>query len=157
GAIDDGQERLSVRHVAGPQLAADRLPVTGEHGSDDHLLEIGAMVLPMAVLAETLATGAFEVEARGIEGGERGLGEEVAAAGEELLLDRVLGLAQPAHGSIELVQLDLLAAGNAHVTTPAIRSSIRAGFEQAVQHGEVDRAFDIEGEVATQKHTGQDA
>src|SRR5205823_4830296 len=80
--------------VAWPQLAADRSPLAVEHGADDHLLLVGAMVLAVAVLAQALTAFALKVQRGGVEKDHVQLAEQVTAAGEQLLLDGVLGGAQ---------------------------------------------------------------
>ena len=92
-AIDHRDQRRHVGRVAGPELAADRPSLTVEHGPDDHLLEVGPVVLAVAPLPEALAPLALEVDAGGVEEDQLELGEQVAPVGEERLLDQVLGAA----------------------------------------------------------------
>ena len=101
-----------------PHLGADRPAVAVDDEPEDHLLEFGAIVLGIAVLAQPLAALAVERQAGGVDeyGGE--IGEEIAATVEQLLLDQVLDtarrerpvrllldlLAEPGHGPVEGVQ-----------------------------------------------------
>ena len=116
---------IKCRHisgVAGPQLTANRPPLAVEHRADDHLVEVGPMVLAEAALADVLAPFSLEVDRSGVEEDELEIGEEVAAVGEEILLDPVLDASgcerrlvlllivgqlftQPGHGPVEVMEL----------------------------------------------------
>ena len=78
-------------------LGANRPAVAVDHEAEDHLLRMGPIVLGVAVLAERLAALAVEGEAGGVheDGGE--VGEQVAAAVEQPLLDQVLEAARRQH------------------------------------------------------------
>ena len=75
-----------------------------------------------------------------------------AARGERragvLLLFRQL-LAQPRHGSIEVMQIQLLDAGDGVILTPAIGGAVGAAHEQPVQHREEHRAFQRKAVLAS--------
>ena len=81
--IDHRDERRHVGRVAGPQFTADRSPLTVEHGPDDHLLEVGPMVLAVAALADRLSAFSLEVDRGRVEEDQLELGEQVAPAGEQ--------------------------------------------------------------------------
>ena len=76
-AIDDRDQRRHVGGVARPQFAADRPPLTVEHRPDDHLVEVGPMVLAEAPLADVLAALALEVDRGGVEEDQLQGAEEV--------------------------------------------------------------------------------
>src|SRR6266446_2324525 len=92
-AINDGDQYRHVGGVARPQFTADRPPLTVEHRPDDHLVEVGAMVLAETPLADVLAALALEVERGGVEEDQLQSAEEVAPVVEHALLDPVLDAA----------------------------------------------------------------
>ena len=116
------------------------------------------MILGVAVLAEALAACALEIERGGVEKDQVQLTEQVVAQREQPLLDAVLGgargkaapalvsqfVAQPAHGAVELMQLEITDAIDDQPMAPLLGGAVGAGVEQPVQHGEKDGAFEIE-------------
>ena len=60
--VDHREQRLHVGGVARPSLRADRPALLVEHHAHHDLLQIRAMVLGFAVLAQRLAAGSVEVE-----------------------------------------------------------------------------------------------
>jgi hypothetical protein len=85
--------------------------------------------------------------------------------GEQLLLDQILRaawrerrgpvlliggqrLAEPGHGTVEVVQVETIAVVDAVVLAPAIGSEIRATAHQPVQHREEHRSFQREAMAA---------
>ena len=154
--IDDRDQRRHIGRVARPQLAADRPPLAVEHGPDDHLVEVGPVVLAVAPLADVLAALALEVDRGGVEEDQLQAGEEVAPVGEQALLDPVLDaagserrlvlllvlgqlLAEPGHGPVEVVELEVVAALDLVVRPPLVGGPVAAGGEEPVQDGEEDR------------------
>ena len=146
-AIHDGDQRRHVGGVARPQLAADRPPLAVEHRPDDHLVQVGPMVLAVAALADVLAALALEVDRGGVEEDQLEIGEEVAAVGEQLLLDPVLDaagserrlvrllvvgqlLAEPGHGPVEVVQLQQFTPVDLVVGLPLVGGSVAAGVRR---------------------------
>ena len=116
------------------------------------------MVFAVAVPAEGLSAGALEVEAGGVHEHEVEPGQQIAPMGEQPLLHYVLHaarrerraavlllfrqlLAQPRHGSIEVMQIERLDAGDGVILAPAIRRSVGTAHEQPVQHRKEHRAF----------------
>ena len=79
--IHHRDQRRDIGRVAGPQLAADRPPLTVEHRSDDHLLEVGSMVLAVATLTDCLSPLSLEVNGGRVEEDQLELSEQVGAAG----------------------------------------------------------------------------
>ena len=144
--------------VAGPHLAAHRDPVAIDDHPQHHLLAVAASVLALAVLAQRLAALAGEEHRGGVEEHQVEVGEEVAAPGEQLLLDEVLGasgrggvgfgftelFAEPAHRAVQMLQLERCGAVDGLVAAPLKGAAVGARDEQAVQHGHEHRAFDIE-------------
>ena len=65
--IDYRDERRDIGRVAGPQLTADRSPLTVEDSPDNHLLEVGSVVLAVATLTDCLSPLSLEVDGRRIE------------------------------------------------------------------------------------------
>ena len=88
--IHHWDQRLHIGGVAWPQLAANRSALTIQDCSHDHLLEIRAMILGVAVLAQTFPALSLEVDRRGVEENELEIGEEIAAVSEQIFLDSVL-------------------------------------------------------------------
>jgi hypothetical protein len=64
--VDHRDQRRPVGGVAGPHLRAHRPPVAVDQDREDHLPQVGTVILAVAVLAQRLAAGALEVEARGV-------------------------------------------------------------------------------------------
>src|SRR3954453_11259254 len=165
-AIDDGDQRRHVGGVARPQLAADRPALSVEHRPDDHLVEVGAMVLAEAPLADVLAALALEVDRRGVEEHQLQSTEEVTPVTEHALLDPVLDaaggerrlvllltlgqfLSEPGHGPVEVVELEVVAALDLVVVPPLVGGPVTAGGEEAMEDGEEDRPLDVELEAAS--------
>jgi hypothetical protein len=57
-AIDHGQERVRVGRIAGPDLRADRAACLIQHHADDHLAQVGPVILGLAVTAARRPAGA---------------------------------------------------------------------------------------------------
>ena len=165
-AIDDGDQRRHVGGVARPQFAADRPPLAVEHRPDDHLVEVGPMVLAEAPLADVLAALALEVDRGGVEEDQLQAAEEVAPVAEHALLDPVLDaagcerrlvlllirgqfLAEPGHGPVEVVELEVVAALDLVVGPPLVGGPVAAGVEEAMEDGEEDGPLDVELEAAS--------
>ena len=121
------------------------------------------------MLAQRLAALAVEREAGGVHehGGE--IGEQIAAAVEQLLLDQVLDaarrqrpirlllqfLAEPGHGAVEVMQIEPLGAGDVVVLHPRRAVAIRSRDEQPVQRGDEDGALDRKLERAVLQQIGR--
>ena len=90
-ALDDRQQRGHIGGVARPQLGTDRPTVGVDHHRQDHLFQVGAVILGMAVLAKALTAFPLEVQRGGIEKDKAQFTEQVVAQGEQLLLDEILG------------------------------------------------------------------
>ena len=101
------------------------------------------MILAVAVTAQRLAAGAFEIEAGRVQEHQIEAGEQIAAMREQSLLDDILAaarrewraavlilrrelFAQPRHGAIEVMQIEPVDAGDPVILAPAIRSAIGA-------------------------------
>ena len=99
------------------------------------------MVLAVAVLAECLAARALEVQTGGVHEHQVEPAEQVAPMREQLLLDQILAaawcerrravlligrqfLAEPGHGTIKMMEVELFAAGDAILLAPAIGRQI---------------------------------
>src|SRR6516165_415200 len=85
--VHDRDQRLDIGGVARPHLTADRPAVAVEHGADDHLLEVGAVVLAVPVLPQLVTAFALEIDRRGVEEHHLGVREQVAAALKYPFLD----------------------------------------------------------------------
>ena len=159
----DRHEGRHVARVAGPELARDRSALLVEDHADDHLLQVGPVVLAVASLAEGLATLALEVDRGRVEEDELERGEQIPVPGEEGFLDQVLGapgseglggsllgewLAEPGHGPVGVVELQILDPFDPVRLAPLDARAVRAGSDQAVEHLEEDRPLDGELEGA---------
>ena len=128
-----------------------------QHG-EDHLTQVRAMILAVAVLAERLAAGAFEVEAGGVHEHQVEPREQVAPMREQPLLDHVLEAARRERRAAVLLLLRQFLARarpspdrddadraprrrRSVILAPAIRRAVGAADEQPVQHGEEHRAL----------------
>ena len=118
--------------VARPHLGAHWPSVAVDQDREDHLAEVRAMVLAVAVAADGLAAHALEVETGGVHEHQVEPAEQIAPMGEQALLDqspwcsavrtacapsccsRRQFLAEPGHRPIEMMQLRAS-------STPAIR------------------------------------
>jgi len=132
------------------------------------------MILAVAMLAEGLPASAFEIEAGGVHEYQVEAGEQVAPLRKQALLDDVLQatwrerraavlfrrrqfLAQPGHRPIEMMQLEPIHAADGIVLAPAIRCSVGAADEQAMQDGEEYRPLQGKLVSATLGEIGDDA
>jgi len=123
------------------------------------------MVFAVAVLTDARSAEALEVEAGCVHEHQVQPAEQVAPVCKQLLLDQILGAArrkwhriilllggqcftEPGHGTVEVVQVEIFAAADAIVLTPAIRRQIRTAAHQAMQHSEEHRAFHCEAMAA---------
>ena len=104
-------------------------------------MQVRPMVLAEPVLSERLAAQAFEIQTGGVHEHQVEPAEQIAPMREQMLLDQVLPaawreprrpilligrqcLAEPGHGTIEMVQLEVIAAGDAILLAPAIGRQI---------------------------------
>src|SRR4051794_24746868 len=150
-AVDHRQQHADIGGVAGPHLRADRSPLGVHHQAEDHLHQIRAVVLGIAALAERLPALAGEGEGRGVHEDDGELAEQVTSAFEQRLLDLVLDaargkgggvllptvlgvefLAEPGHGAVEVVKVEVVSAGDVVVGHPLLAGTIGAGDHQAV-------------------------
>ena len=122
------------------------------------------------MLAQRLAALAVEGETGGVHehGGE--VGEEIAAAVEQLLLDQVLDaarrerpfrlllhlLAEPGHGAVEVMQIEPFGAGKVVILHPRRAVAIRSRDEQPMQGCDEHGALDRKLERAVLQQIGQD-
>ncbi len=156
--VDHRDQRRHVGGVARPHLRADRPPVAVDQHCEDHLPQVRTIVFAVAVPAQGLSAGALEVEAGGVHEHEVEPDQQIAPMREQPLLHYVLQaarrerraavlllfrqlLAQPRHGSIEVMQIERLAAGDGVILAPAVGRAIGAAHEQPMQHREEHRAF----------------
>jgi len=164
-AVDHRDQRRDVGGVARPHLAAERPAALIHHHRNDHLHQVGPVVLGVPTLAEALAARAFEVEAGGVHEDDRQLAEQVAAGLEQPLLHhileaargergavRLLGvrqlLAEPAHRAVEVVEGELVGALDPIVLAPGVGGTVRARDHQPVEHGQEAGALEREAEAA---------
>src|SRR5688572_19229848 len=84
--VDHRDQRGDVGDIARPDLGAHRPPVAIDQDRQDHLAEVRAMILAVAVAAEGLAARAFEVETGGVHEYQIEPAEEIAPVGEQPLL-----------------------------------------------------------------------
>ena len=96
------------------------------------------MVLAVTILPQALATSPLEVEAGGIEEGQREIGEEVSPPGKQSLLHFILGLPKPAHRPIQVMQLQPFCAREHNIPPPTLGRPVRARHKQAVKHRQVN-------------------
>ena len=160
-AIHDGDQGRHIGDVARPEFAADRPPLAIEDRADDHLVEVRAMILAEASLAEFGAAVALEVDRGGIEEDRLQAGEQISPVGKQVLLDPVFGTAgskrrlslrlivrqhgaQPGHGPVEVMKLKHSTSGDLVVRLPLVSRPIAAGIEEAMEHGEKDRSLEVE-------------
>src|SRR5260370_21180519 len=104
-------------HIPGSK-PGDRRAFAVDDETEDHLLQVGSIVLGIAVLAERLAALAVERQARRVHEHGGNVREQIAAAFEQPLLDHVLDaarrqrpgrpllpfLAEPSHRPLEVMQ-----------------------------------------------------
>ena len=131
------------------------------------------MIFRVPALANRLAAFAFEVDRGGVEEHDVQIGEQVAAAREQRLLDKILVgagserrgpvllvfrkvFAQPGHGAVEMMQVQLAGAFDGVVVFPLLGGAVAAGREEAMQHGEEDGALDGKLEAPVLEQGRQD-
>src|SRR5580658_3432062 len=103
----------------------------------------------MTVLAEAVAARTLKIKRGGVEKNQAQFAEQVVAHGEQSLLDEILGgpranaaptlvgelLAQPAHGAVEMVQIEIGDAVDDQTMAPLLGGAVGAGVEQPMQYG----------------------
>ena len=159
--IDHRDQAAGIGGVSGPHLGADRSAVAVEQHRQDHLVEIGPMILGKAAASKRLAARALEVEAGGVHEHEIERAEELAPPREQVLLDNVFQAtrrearspvllilrqfpAEPGHRAIKMMQIEALDALDPVIQPPAIRRPVGAARKQAMQNGEEHRALQRE-------------
>ena len=163
-ALGHRQQRRHVGHVARPHLGAHRQAGLVQHQAHDHLPALRAGVLGEPAPAQALAPAAVEVVRGGVEEHQIQAAEQVPATAEQLLLQAVLDaargvrallllgggqwLAQPGHGAVQMLQLQVLPAAGHLVAGPAQGAAIRARGAEPMQDGEEHGALEIEAEAA---------
>ena len=88
--IDHRHQGRDIGGVAGPHLRAHRPSIAVDQHGEDHLMQVGPMVLAEPVLADRLPAQAFEIQAGGVHEHKVEPAEQIAPMGEQLLLDQVL-------------------------------------------------------------------
>ena len=100
--VDHRDQRRHVGGVAGPHLRAHRPAIAIDQDSEDHLPQVGTVILAVAVLAQRLAACALEVEAGGVHEHQVEPREQVAPIREQPLLHHVLpGCSTSNHPTLE--------------------------------------------------------
>src|SRR5215210_2845293 len=140
------------------QIGRPSASTTGQ----DHLLQIGPMVLGVAVSSKCLAALALEGERSGVHEHDREIGEQVTLAGKQCLLDLILDgarregrrvilalsgqlLPEPGHGAVEVMEGQASGARDGIVLHPRRAVAVRARDEEAVQGS--DEHGPLEGEL----------
>ena len=168
-SVDDRQQHRGIGGVAGQHLGANRPAVAVDDDRQDHLLQVGAMVLRVAVSPEARAAGAVGRQTGCIHEDQREIAEQIATALEQALLDQVLDaarhqrpgrgwddlLAEPSHRPVEMMQLKPIDPGDLVVGHPYLATAVRARYEQPVQHTGEDGALDSELETAALQECAQ--
>ena len=88
--IDNGQQHGDVGGVAGDHLGADRTALAVDHHRQHHLLQIGAIILGMAMLAQALAAFAVERQGGRVHEHQRQIREQITPSIEQPLFDLIL-------------------------------------------------------------------
>src|SRR5512139_316014 len=160
--LDDGNQRGYIRCVAGPHLTAYRLPLVVKNSANDHLVQIGATVLAVALLAECLAPSTLEADGGRIEEDKIKAGEQVTTLEKKRFFDQVLGtpgrkgggislvchyLPQEGHGPIQMMQAQPIHTFYGVVTVPFVTRPVRARDKEPMKDGEQDRPLEIEPEL----------
>ncbi|HEY7242835.1 MAG TPA: hypothetical protein VH678_03015 [Xanthobacteraceae bacterium] len=163
--VDHRDQHRHVGGVARPHLRADRPAVAVDEHSKNHLPQIRATILAVAMLPQRLTAGPLEVQAGGVHEHQVEPCEQVAPMREQSLLHHVLHAAwrkrraaillllrqflpQPRHRPIEMMQIEPRNPGDGVVLAPAIGRAIGATHEQPVQHGEEHGALQREAVLA---------
>jgi len=112
---------------------------------------VPAVILRVAALAQALAARALEPQARRIEKGDRDGAEQRLAMPIECLFDRLghaaaIGVdpTKPGHRLVGMVEVEPVGIGDAQTIAPLAGVAVGARNHQPVQHGEIDRALNIE-------------
>jgi len=121
------------------------------------------MIFGVPPLSDGLTTFSLEVERGGVEKHEIKIDKKTAAMVKHILLDHVFRttgskrgsvlligefLAEKGHGTIKLVQGDLLSSRYHIGRTPFLASAVGPGNKKAVQHSQEQRPFHGEAEFA---------
>jgi hypothetical protein len=90
-ALDDGKQARGVGRVARPHLAANRPALHIQGHPDNHLAQIGPVILAMTVATDALAASSFEVNGSRVKEDQPDFAEQIAIPIKERLFDQVLG------------------------------------------------------------------
>ena len=160
-AVDRRDQAGHIGGVSRPHLGAHRAAVAVEQHGQDHLVEVGPVVLGEAASPERLTARALEIEAGGVHEHDIERGEQIAPAGEQFLLQDILHaarrkrrrgvllafgklLAEPGHRAVEMMQFELVDAIDAIILAPAVSRAVRTAADEAVEHGQERRALQRE-------------
>ena len=78
--VDYRQQHDGISRVARQHLGANRPALAVDDDSQDHLLQIGAMVLGVAIGSQAVAPGAVERQAGRVHEDQRQIAKQIAAA-----------------------------------------------------------------------------
>ena len=92
--IDHRHQGGHIGGVAWPHLRAHRASIAVDQHGEDHLTQIGPVVLAVTMLSDRLAAQALEVQAGGVHEHQVEPAEQIAPMREQLLLDQVLRAAR---------------------------------------------------------------
>src|SRR3954452_3421731 len=167
-AVDHRQQHADIGGVAGPHLRADRSALGVHDEAEDHLHQVRPVVLGVAALAERLPALAGEAEGGGVHEDDGEFAEQVAPAFEQRLLDLVLDaawregrrvllpivlgvefLAEPSHGAVEVVKIEVVGAGDVVIGHPLLTGAVGTGDHQAMQDSGEYRPLNGEAEAAS--------
>jgi hypothetical protein len=169
--IDHRNQDADIGGIAGPHLRADRPALRVDHHAQDHLHQVGPVILGIALGAERRTARAGETERRRIHENNRQLSEQVAPTLEQPFFDQVLDrarcerrrillllgrqfLAQPRHGPIQMMQRQFPGPGDLVVGHPLLAGTVRTRDHDPVQHGGEHGAFRRELERTAGKKIG---
>src|ERR671910_3851673 len=130
-------------------LGADRASLAVDHHGQDHLLQVGPVVLGGAVSSQRVAALALKGERGGVHEHDGEIGEQIPLAGKQRLLALVLDrarregrgvilalfgqlLPEPGHGTVEVMEGQASGARDGIVLHPRCAVAVRARDEQAV-------------------------
>jgi hypothetical protein len=162
--FNNRNEGLNIGCVARPHLAAHRVPLVVKDYTHNHLPEIRPVILGVAVISDGFAAFTLEVDGSGIKENTVQAREQIPSGGKQFFFDdifraswgkgRAVALirdlfSKKAHGPVQMMQLEILAAAHNQIPLPLITATVRARDKEPVQNRQKDGPFDIELELAT--------
>src|ERR1039458_2966693 len=170
-ALHNGNSRFDVRRIPRPHLTTKRRAIIVEHNPDNHLVEVGAVILAKTPFPEFLSALSLEVDRGCVQEYQIERAEKVAVVGEHCLFYSILRasgrkrgcvrlvldlLAQECHGPVEMVKAEVIYSLDEVVPAPLVAESIRTAHDKPVQDCEKECPLHVEPKQPSCKGSFED-